>query len=131
MSMQDPVADLLTRVRNAMMAHQDEVTIPSSKLKAAVARVLKEEGYVADLSVQADDKQGLLTIKLRYIAGEPVIGGIKRISKPSRRVYVGYEDIPRVRSGLGISILSTPKGVMSDKVARATKVGGEVLCTVW
>lgn len=131
MSMQDPVADLLTRVRNAMMARQDEVTIPSSKLKAAVARVLKDEGYVTDLSVQADDKQGLLTIKLRYLAGEPVIEGIKRISKPSRRIYVGYDDIPRVRSGLGINILSTPKGVMSDKAARAAKVGGEILCAVW
>lgn len=131
MSMQDPVADLLTRVRNAMMAHQDKVTIPSSKLKVAVAHVLKEEGYVADLAVQADDKQGLLTIKLRYFAGDPVIEGIKRVSKPSCRVYVGYDKIPRVRSGLGISILSTPKGVMSDKAARAAKVGGEVLCTVW
>ncbi|MCF8042645.1 MAG: 30S ribosomal protein S8 [Desulfarculaceae bacterium] len=131
MSMQDPVADLLTRVRNAMMAHQDEVTIPSSKLKAAVARVLKEEGYVTDLSVQADDKQGLLTIKLRYLAGVPVIEGIKRISKPSCRVYVGYDQIPKVRSGLGINILSTPKGVMSDKAARMAKVGGEIICAVW
>ncbi len=131
MSMQDPVADLLTRVRNAMMARQDEVIIPSSKLKAAVANVLKVEGYIADFSVAADDKQGLLTIKLRYVSGEPVIEGIKRISKPSRRIYVGYDEIPKVRSGLGINILSTPKGVMSDKAARMAKVGGEVLCAVW
>ena len=131
MSMQDPVADLLTRVRNAMMAHQDEVTIPSSKLKAAVAKVLVDEGYVADFSVQADDKQGLLTIKLRYVAGVPVIEGIQRVSKPSCRVYVGYDEIPKVRSGLGINILSTPKGVMSDKAARAAKVGGEIICAVW
>ncbi len=131
MSMQDPVADLLTRVRNALMARHDEVVIPSSRLKASVARVLKEEGYVADFSVQPDDKQGLLTIKLRYVAGKPVIEGLQRVSKPSRRVYVGHDKIPQVRSGLGVNILSTPKGVLSDKAARRAKVGGEILCAVW
>ncbi len=131
MSMQDPVADLLTRVRNALMARHDEVVIPSSRLKAAVARVLKEEGYVADFSVAADNKQGLLTIQLRYVGGKPVIEGIERVSKPSRRVYVGFDEIPQVRSGLGVNILSTPKGVLSDRVARQAKVGGEILCAVW
>jgi small subunit ribosomal protein S8 len=113
------------------MARHDEVVIPSSRLKASVARVLKEEGYVADFSVQPDDKQGLLTIKLRYVAGKPVIEGLQRVSKPSRRVYVGHDKIPQVRSGLGVNILSTPKGVLSDKAARRAKVGGEILCAVW
>jgi len=131
MSMQDPVADLLTRVRNALMARHDEVVIPSSRLKAAVARVLKEEGYVADFSVAADNKQGLLTIQLRYVGGKPVLEGIERVSKPSRRVYVGFDEIPQVRSGLGVNILSTPKGVLSDRAARQAKVGGEILCAVW
>ncbi|RJX34442.1 MAG: 30S ribosomal protein S8 [Desulfarculus sp.] len=131
MSMQDPMADMLTRLRNALLARHDQVDIPSSALKVAVAKVLKNEGYITDLEVTPDDKQGVLRLKLKYVAGQAVIEGIKRVSKPSRRVYVGHQDIPKVRSGLGISILSTPQGVLSDTTARKQKVGGEVLCTVW
>lgn len=131
MSMQDPMADMLTRLRNALLARHEEVEIPSSTMKAAVARVLKAEGYIADLEVIPDDKQGILKLRLKYVAGQPVIEGIQRVSRPSRRVYVGHQDIPQVRSGLGISILSTPQGVVSDDTARKQKVGGEVLCAVW
>ena len=131
MSMQDPMADLLTRVRNGMMARHEQVEVPASKLKAAVAKVLKSEGYITDYKTTADDKQGILTITLRYVAGKPVIEGLQRVSRPSRRVYVGHKEIPKVRSGLGISILSTPQGVISDKTARKDKVGGEILCEVW
>ncbi|MEW5914282.1 MAG: 30S ribosomal protein S8 [Thermodesulfobacteriota bacterium] len=131
MSMQDPMADMLTRLRNALLARHDQVDIPSSALKVAVAKVLRDEGYITDLEVTPDDKQGVLRLTLKYISGRSVIEGIQRVSKPSRRVYVGHQDIPKVRSGLGISILSTPQGVVSDSTARKQKVGGEVLCAVW
>ncbi len=131
MSMQDPMADMLTRLRNGLMARHDHVEIPSSRLKAAVAKVLKAEGYITDYEVIPDDKQGILKLTLKYVGGEPVIEGIQRVSKPSCRVYVGHKEIAQVRSGLGISILTTPQGVISDGTARKNKLGGEVLCAVW
>lgn len=131
MTMSDPIADMLTRVRNGMMARQAEVEMPASKLKASIAAVLQSEGYINGYEVQPDDKQGVLRIQLKYKANKSVIEGLKRVSKPSRRVYVAHDEIPKVLSGLGVNILSTPKGVMSDKQARQKKVGGEILCAVW
>jgi small subunit ribosomal protein S8 len=131
MSLADPIADMLTRLRNAIMARQGEVAMPSSKLKVAICRVLKEEGYILDYGAEADDRQGVLRVKLKYQGNRSVIEGIKRVSKPSRRVYVGHDEIPRVMSGLGIQILSTPKGVISDRQARQDKVGGELVCSIW
>jgi small subunit ribosomal protein S8 len=131
MTMSDPIADMLTRLRNAIMARHTQVDIPSSRLKVAIAKVLREEGYITGYEVIEDNKQGVLRIQLKYYDNACVIDGLKRISKPSRRVYVGYDEIPKVRSGLGISILSTPKGVMSDRMARQKRVGGEILCAVW
>ena len=113
------------------MARHDEVVVPSSRLKAAVARVLVEEGYVADYSVQPDDKQGLLTIKLRYVAGKPVIDGIQRVSKPSRRVYVGFDEIPPGAQRPGGEHSLHPQGRVERQAARKAKVGGEILCAVW
>lgn len=131
MSMQDPMADMLTRLRNGLMARHDYVEIPSSKIKTAVAKVLRSEGYITDYEVMPDDKQGILKLALKYVGGVSAIEGIKRVSKPSCRVYVGHKDIVQVLNGLGISILTTPQGVISDSTARKDKVGGEVLCTVW
>lgn len=130
MSMQDPLADMLTRIRNAQMAEKTVVNMPSSKLKAAVAQVLKEEGYIADFAVSGEIKKEL-SIELKYFEGKPVIEEIKRVSRPSLRQYRGAEDLPKVRGGLGVSIVSTNKGVMTDRAARAAGVGGEVLCTVF
>ena len=131
MSIYDPIADMLTRVRNSLMARQAQVEVPLSKMKTAVAQVLKDEGYILGFETLADDKQGILRIQLKYSGNKGVIEGIKRVSKPSRRVYVGHDQIPRVMSGLGISILSTPRGVMSDRAARKQRLGGEVVCAVW
>ena len=130
MSMQDPLADMLTRIRNAQMAEKTVVNMPSSKLKAAVAQVLKEEGYVADFAVSGEIKKEL-SIELKYFEGKPVIEEIKRVSRPSLRQYRGSDDLPKVRGGLGVSIVSTSKGVMTDRAARAAGIGGEVLCTVF
>jgi small subunit ribosomal protein S8 len=128
----DPIADFLTSIRNANQAKKVDVTVPSSKIKVEIARVLKEEGYVADYSTQADDKQGLLTVVLRYNDGrERVIQKIDRVSTPGRRVYVGKGDIPRVLGGLGIAILSTPRGVLTGSAARSAGVGGELLAKVY
>jgi small subunit ribosomal protein S8 len=128
----DPIADFLTSIRNANQAKKVDVTVPSSKIKVEIARVLKEEGYVADYSTQADDKQGLLTVTLRYNDGrERVIQKIDRVSTPGRRVYVGKTDIPRVLGGLGIAILSTPRGVLTGSAARSAGVGGELLAKVY
>ncbi len=128
----DPIADFLTSIRNANQAKKVDVTVPSSKIKVEIARVLKEEGYVADFSTQADDKQGLLTVTLRYNDGrERVIQKIDRVSTPGRRVYVGKADIPRVLGGLGIAILSTPRGVLTGSAARSAGVGGELLAKVY
>jgi small subunit ribosomal protein S8 len=130
MSMQDPISDLLTRIRNGQMAARSEVTMPASKLKAAVCHVLEHEGYIRGFSVDGELKP-TLTVELKYHEGDPVIEEIKRVSRPGLRVYRGRQDLPAVRGGLGISIISTPNGVMTDRDARQAGVGGEVLCTVF
>jgi small subunit ribosomal protein S8 len=132
MSMNDPLGDMLTRIRNAQMRGKSTVKTPASKLRAWVLDVLAGEGYIRGYeSAKTENGQGELTISLKYFEGTPVIREIKRVSKPGRRVYMGVKDIPTVRNGLGVSIVSTPKGVMSDANARAANVGGEVLCTVF
>jgi small subunit ribosomal protein S8 len=132
MTMTDPIADMLTRIRNANMALHPSVEIPASKIKIALAKTLKEEGYIADYEVLEDNKQGILKITLRYENGKRrIITGIKRISKPGLRVYAKKDEIPRVLGGLGIAIISTSQGVMVDREARAAGLGGEVLCYVW
>ena len=132
MVMTDPVADMLTRVRNALRIRRAMVTLPSSRMKVGIASVLKREGYIQDYSVDKGDVQDSLTIGLKYgPEGEMLINEIKRISKPGRRIYRGATDLPRVLNGLGIAVVSTPKGVLSDREARHQRVGGEVLCTVW
>ena len=130
MSMQDPVADMLTYIRNAHHRSKPEVVMPSSKLKASVAKVLQDEGYIEGFSVSEEVKPKL-TLNLKYFEGKPVIEEIIRISKPSLRQYSGSNDLPKVRSGLGIAIVSTSKGVMTDRAARAAGIGGEILCTVF
>ena len=130
MGMTDPVADMLTRIRNAQMVKQVEVKMPASKLKAAIASVLKDEGYIEDFAVRADGPMQELRIGLKYYADRPVIEKIERVSRPGLRVYKSRHDIPRVMNGLGIAILSTSHGVMTDRKARDTCVGGEILCIV-
>jgi small subunit ribosomal protein S8 len=130
MTMQDPLADMLTRMRNAQTAGIKTVSMPSASTKVSVARVLKEEGYITDYSV-SDETKPLLTIELKYFEDKPVIEEINRISRPGLRKYTGKDDIPLVRGGLGVVILSTNKGVMTDRAARAAGVGGELLCTVF
>jgi small subunit ribosomal protein S8 len=132
MMMNDPIGDMLTRIRNAQMRGKSTVSTPASKLRAWVLEVLASEGYIRGFErVASENKQGDLVISLKYFEGVPVIREVKRVSKPGRRVYMSVKDIPSVRNGLGISIVSTPKGVMSDANARAANVGGEVLCTVF
>ena len=130
MSMQDPLADMLTRIRNAQMAEKSVVSMPSSTLKVAVAKVLKDEGYIADYQISSEIKP-LLSIELKYFEGRSVIEEVKRVSRPGLRQYKSSEDLPKVRGGLGVSIVSTNKGVMTDRAARAAGIGGEVLCTVF
>jgi len=130
MSMTDPIADMLTRIRNAQGVEKADVVMPSSKLKIAIAQVLKEEGYIESFSVVSSGARAELKIELKYYAGRPVIERIERISKPGLRVYKGRHDIPRVMNGLGVAIVSTPQGVMTDRKARTAGVGGEVLCYV-
>jgi small subunit ribosomal protein S8 len=130
MSMQDPLADMLTRLRNAQMIGKTSVVMPSSKLKVSVAKVLKDEGYVGAFSV-SEGLKAELTIELKYFEGKPVIVQLDRISRPGLRNYVAKKDLPSVRGGLGVAIVSTSKGVMTDRAARAAGVGGEVLCTVF
>ena len=130
MSMQDPLSDMLTRIRNAQMAEKSVVTMPSSALKQAVADVLKSEGYISDFQITSDVKPSL-TIELKYFEGRPVIEEIKRVSRPGLRQYKSAGQLPKVKGGLGVSIVSTNKGVMTDRAARAAGVGGEVLCTVF
>ena len=130
MSMSDPIADMLTRIRNAQSAEKTEVLMPSSKLKIAIAKVLKDEGYIEDFVTREDGGKAELSIALKYYAGRPVIDRIERVSRPGLRIYKGKEDIPTVMNGLGVAILSTSRGVMTDRKARATGVGGEVLCVV-
>jgi small subunit ribosomal protein S8 len=128
--MTDPIADMLTRIRNAQMVGQTEVSMPCSRLKAAIAQVLKDEGYIEEFAVRDENAMKQLRIGLKYYAGRPVIERLERVSKPGLRVYKGRNDIPRVMNGLGVAILSTSRGVMTDRKARADGVGGEVLCIV-
>ena len=133
MSMHDPIADMLTRIRNAQLVGHSEVTMPASRLKAAIAQVLKQEGYVDDFAIRdkaGDSAKKELAIALKYYAGRPVIERLERVSKPGLRVYKGRHDIPRVMNGLGVAIVSTSRGVMTDRKARADGLGGEVLCIV-
>lgn len=132
MSMTDPIADMLTRIRNAGMAGHAKLDVPSSNLKVAVAKVLQEQGYLKNVKVISDSKQGILRLFLKYDDNlQPIIHEIKRASKPGCRVYVGKENIPRVKNGLGVAVLSTSKGVMDDVTARRENIGGEVICTLW
>ena len=130
MSMSDPIADMLTRVRNAQMVEKATVAMPASKVKAAIAQVLKDEGYIDDFKVVNEGGKSELVITLKYYAGRPVIERIERVSRPGLRVYRGRNAIPQVQNGLGVAIVTTPRGVMTDRKARATGVGGEVLCIV-
>jgi len=132
MSMSDPIADMLTRMRNGIIASFDSVDVPSSKLKINIAKILKSEGFIKNYKVIADKKQGLIRIFLKYDEnGEPVIGGLKRVSRSSGRVYAKKDKVPMVLNGFGINVLSTSKGVMTDKQARKLGIGGEILCSVW
>ena len=130
MSMSDPIADMLTRIRNAQRADKVVVAMPSSKLKVSLAGVLKEEGYIEDFGVRDEAGKPVLEVQLKYYAGRPVIEKIERVSRPGLRIYKGSEDIPIVMNGLGVAIVSTSRGVMTDRKARANGVGGEVLCVV-
>ena len=130
MSMSDPIADMLTRIRNAQATEKVVVAIPSSKVKVAIAKVLKDEGYIEDFAARSVDGKDVLEIGLKYYAGKPVIEKIERVSRPGLRIYKGRDDIPRVMNGLGVAIVSTSRGVMTDRRARETGVGGEVLCIV-
>jgi small subunit ribosomal protein S8 len=130
MSMSDPIADMLTRIRNAQMVEKSAVKMPSSRLKVAIAQVLKDEGYIDDFAVRDAGGKNELEIALKYYAGRPVIERIERVSRPGLRIYKGRDAIPSVMNGLGVAIVTTPKGVMTDRKARATGVGGEVLCYV-
>ena len=130
MSMSDPIADMLTRIRNAQLAEKLSVAMPSSRVKASIAQVLKDEGYIEEFKVREDAGKSVLEIGLKYYAGAPVIEKIERVSRPGLRIYKGRDDIPKIMNGLGIAIVSTSKGVMTDRKARATGIGGEVLCIV-
>ncbi len=130
MSMTDPIADMLTRIRNAQLAEKAEVRIPSSKLKASIAKVLQDEGYIAGYAVEENAGKATLAIELKYYQGAPVISMIKRVSSPGLRSYKGKDEVPSVQGGLGIAIVSTPQGVMTDRAARAAGHGGEILCYV-
>jgi small subunit ribosomal protein S8 len=128
----DPISDMLTRIRNAGGARLSRVSMPSSRMKREIARVLKDQGFIGDFVVAGDDKKPVLTIEVRYGRhSQPMIEGLQRVSRPSRRVYVGAREVPSVRNGLGVAILSTPRGVLTDKQAREARVGGEVLARVW
>lgn len=130
MSMSDPIADMLTRIRNAQLSEKTSVVMPASKLKAAIAQVLKDEGYVEDFAVHQADGKPVLDISLKYYAGRPVIEKIERVSRPGLRIYKASKKLPDVMNGLGVAIVSTSKGVMTERKARANGVGGEVLCIV-
>jgi small subunit ribosomal protein S8 len=128
----DPIGDFLNRIRNAQKARFDKVDIPASRIKANLARILKEEGYIKNYKFIRDDKQGILRVHLKYgESREGALAGAKRVSRPGRRVYVGHEEIPRILNGMGVSIVSTSRGVMTDRQARKERVGGEVLCSLW
>jgi len=128
----DPIADMLTRIRNGLRARQDQVLIPASQMKLELARILKSEGYIQKFTVVEEKPQSKIRINLKYAPDRsPVISDIKRISTPARRIYVGREEIPRIKGGLGIAILTTSRGIITDREARRLKVGGELICTVW
>ena len=127
----DPIADMLTRIRNAITIRAEKVDIPASRMKLEVVKILKEEGFIRAYKILKDEKQGILRIALKYIDGNSVMSGLKRVSKPGRRVYVGGKEIPRVMGGVGIAILTTSKGVASDNTCRRESIGGEVLCYIW
>ena len=128
----DPIADMLTRIRNATTARHTQVTMPSSKMKVAIAKILREEGFVQDFDVKEEKPQPTLRIRLKYVEGrKPVLSGLERVSRPGRRVYSGAETLKWVKSGMGIGIVSTSKGIMTDRKARRQNLGGEVLCYVW
>lgn len=130
--MTDPIADMLTRIRNALMVNKEVVEVPSSKMKKAIADIMLAEGYVSDVKLVEDGLSGKLVITLKYFGKrQPVINGLQRVSKPGLRTYAGVENMPKVMDGLGVAILSTNKGVMTDKQAKAANVGGEVLCYIW
>ncbi len=132
MSMTDPIADMLTRIRNATLVRHDRTDVPASKMKLEIAKILKQEGYIRTFKVIEEGPQGTLRIYLKYSdAGEPVIHGLKRISRPGLRVYRGVDGLPTVRSGLGVAVVSTPRGVLTDEQARRLRAGGEVLCEIW
>ncbi|MCL4267555.1 MAG: 30S ribosomal protein S8 [Anaerolineae bacterium] len=135
MSMSDPIADMLTRMRNAMMRQHQTVSVPHSKVKEAMAQVLKEEGYIEDFQVLPEKPQAIILVKLKYVGGRrerrPVITGLERVSRPGRRLYVGKKEIPWVLSGMGIAVMTTSQGIMTGQKARQLGLGGEVLCKVW
>ena len=132
MTISDPIADMLTRIRNAIMARHDSVPIPSSKMKLSISRILKEEGFINDYEVLRDKSHRVIKIALKYdVKNQPIIGGLERVSKPGLRVYVERKEIPRVHGGLGITIVSTPEGVMTGQQAWRKGIGGELLCSVW
>jgi small subunit ribosomal protein S8 len=132
MTMTDPIADMLTRIRNALRASHESVDIPNSKMKANIAKILKSEGYIRNFKIIPDSRQGILRVFLKYDEQKlPVIAGIERVSKPSRRVYAGFDEIPGVLNQYGVNILTTSRGIMSDRDARRIRVGGEILCRIW
>ncbi|HJB98390.1 MAG TPA: 30S ribosomal protein S8 [Candidatus Acutalibacter pullicola] len=131
MQVTDTIADLLTRIRNAQAARHDTVEVPASNMKKAICQILVDEGYVKNYTVTEDGKQGIITITLKYAGKEPVIKGLKRVSKPGLRIYSNAQELPRVMKGLGVAIISTSKGVMTDRAARKLNVGGEVLAFIW
>jgi len=131
MSTTDPIADMLARIRNAILAHHSQVLVPASKIKLAIARILKKEGFIQDYDVTRDRPQAMIRIWLKYTDKEPVLTGLQRVSKPGRRVYAGKGEIPWVLSGMGVAILSTSRGLMTGKDARRLGIGGEVLCYIW
>ncbi|MGO9613427.1 MAG: 30S ribosomal protein S8 [Dissulfurispiraceae bacterium] len=127
----DPIADMLTRIRNAVLIRTEKVDIPASKMKVELAKILKEEGFIKSYKIIKDKKQGILRITLKYTENEPMITGLKRISKPGRRVYVGKGEVPKAMGGVGVAIVTTSKGILTDKECRRDGVGGEVICHVW
>lgn len=131
MGMTDPIADLLTRIRNASAVHHDTVDVPASNMKLRIVNLLQEEGFIRNFKFMSDDKQDMIRVYLKYREDQPVISHIERISTPGRRSYVKFKNLPRVRSGLGIAIISTSRGVMSDQQARELHLGGEYICSVW
>ena len=131
MQVTDTIADLLTRIRNAQAARHDTVEVPASNMKKAICQILVDEGYVKNYTVTEDGKQGMITITLKYVGKQPVIKGLKRVSKPGLRIYSNAQELPKVMKGLGVAIISTSKGIMTDRAARKENVGGEVLAFIW